>query len=75
MASCKTGAQLNGNYEDKVEKVYINFSSYDDLLSIPMVGETTADRIWELRKRGEITEEMLASVPHIRMKQIQNYVD
>lgn len=63
MASCITGAGQNGGYEDKVEKVFINFCSYDELLSIPTVGETTADRIWELRKRAEITEEMLASVP------------
>jgi hypothetical protein len=39
------------------------------------VGEATADRIWDLRKRGDITEESLAKVPHIRMHEICEYID
>jgi hypothetical protein len=39
------------------------------------VGEVTADRIWDLRKRGDITEESLAKVPHIRMHEIFEYID
>lgn len=57
------------------EKVYINFCSFDELLSIPTVGETTANRIWELRKEGDITPEILATIPHIRMHKILGYVD
>lgn len=58
-----------------MEKVYINFCSFDELLSIPIVGETTANRIWELRKIGDITLEILATIPHIRMHKILGYVD
>lgn len=57
------------------ENVYINFCSFDELLLIPTVGETTADRIFELRKEGDIIPEILATVPHIRMHKILGYID
>jgi hypothetical protein len=44
-------------------------------LAIPTAGETTADRIWDLRKKGDITPEILATVPHIQMHKIQEYID
>lgn len=57
------------------EKVYINFCSFDELLSIPNVGETTADRIRELRKECDITPEIFDPIPHIRMHKVLGYVD
>lgn len=70
MAASETGM----DHMDR-EKVYINFCSFDELLSIPTMGETTADRIWELRKEGDVTPEILATIPHIRMHKILGYVD
>lgn len=65
------------SHTDEVEgkKVYINFCGYDDLLTLATVGKVTADRIWELRKEGNITPEILAQVPFIRMHAIQKYID
>ena len=72
MACSKTG--VSHGYDDQ-EKVYINFCSFDELLAFPTVGETTADRIWDLRNSGDITPEILATVPHIQMHKIQEYID
>ncbi|VDI04228.1 Hypothetical predicted protein [Mytilus galloprovincialis] len=35
----------------------------------------TADRIWELRKQGDITPEMLVTIPHIRMDVVHQFID
>ena len=75
MESGKTGVGQMAGVEIDLQKVFINFCSYDELLSLPSVGEATADRIWDLRKRGDITEESLAQVPHIRMHEISQYID
>lgn len=58
-----------------MDKVYIHLCSFDELLSIPTVSETTADRVWEFIKKGDITPEILATVPHIRMHKILGYID
>jgi DNA uptake protein ComE-like DNA-binding protein len=50
MACSKTGISHGNGYDDQ-EKVHINFCSFDELLAIPTVGETTADRIWDFKKR------------------------
>ena len=73
----KNRLQMMGGNESLSEKqkVYINFCAYDELLTLPSVGELTADRIWDLRKRGDITPDILATVPHIRMHQIHEYID
>ncbi|CAC5372909.1 unnamed protein product [Mytilus coruscus] len=55
-------------------KVCIHFCGYHDLLSIPSVGQTTADRIWDLRKQGDITPENLVTIPCIRMDIIHEYI-
>ncbi|VDI34907.1 Hypothetical predicted protein [Mytilus galloprovincialis] len=58
-----------------MDKVCVNFCGYDELLLIPSVGQITADRIWELRKQGDITPEMLVTIPHIRMDVVHQFID
>ncbi|CAC5424756.1 unnamed protein product [Mytilus coruscus] len=58
-----------------MEKVCINFCGYDDLLSVPFVGQTTADRIWDLRKQGDIIPENLVTIPSIHMDIIHELID
>lgn len=61
--------------EQQMDKVCINFCGFDELLTIPSVGRATAYRIWELRKQGDITPEILSTIPYVRMPVLLEHVD
>lgn len=46
MAYSKIGIGHGKGY-DNMEKVHINFCNFEELLTIPTLGETTTDRIWD----------------------------
>ena len=52
---------------EAMDKVRINYCTVEDLVKLPGIGMATAERILVLREAsGDITEESLISVPHIR---------
>ena len=57
-------------------KVNINTCTYQDLRQLPGIGQTIADRIWDLRKLGEITPEEFAKIPKLRVTaELLNHLD
>lgn len=60
---------------DENQKLAINLCSYDDLFGLPSVGRATADRIWNIRKTQDITPEILAKLPYIRMESVLPLID
>ena len=60
---------------DPSDKLPINLCSYEDLLGLPYVGKAIADKIWAVRKNNDITPEILAAIPHVRMNQIHHLID
>ena len=48
-------------------KLKINTCAYQDLRLLPGIGQIIADRIWELRKLGNITPEEFVQIPRLKV--------
>ena len=57
------------------DKICINICSYDDLLGLPSVGKAIASRVWDTRRSMDITPEILAAIPHVKMEKISHLID
>ena len=53
-----------------MDKININRCSYEDLLTLPGVGEKIATQIWRMREDwGALELEDLTQLPHLRVTQ------
>lgn len=51
-----------------MDKININRCSYEDLLTLPGVGDKIASQMWHMRKDwGDLELEDLTQIPHLRV--------